>query len=109
MVSNAFGYSGPPEPPPSPVEVFELAVANGEVKIEDEDTVLLEQLCDLEAQSSLIEKFTSFFMDVGRQEVMRGNGEWWDCHMEQKLVEAGLSHDLIQEIAVGIGTRRKVD
>ena len=44
----------PPEPPASAVEMFDLAIAKGEVKIEDEDTVLLERLFDLEAESDMI-------------------------------------------------------
>ena len=97
--------SSPPEPSPSAVEMFERAVAIGEVKIEDEDTVLLERLYDLEAESDLIGKFAAFFMERGAHEVTSGNGQWWDCHMEEKLVEAGVSQDLITEIAVGIGAR----
>ncbi|KKM82294.1 hypothetical protein LCGC14_1321000 [marine sediment metagenome] len=101
------GCSGPPEPPPSPVEMFDLAIAKGEVKIEDEDTVLLERLLDLEAESALIGKFATFFMERGAHEVTSGNGQWWDCHMEAKLVEAGVSQDLITEIAIGIGARNE--
>lgn len=92
------GCSGPPEPLPSAVELFEAAITLGTIKIEDEDSALLEQLYDLEAQSGLIEKFAAFMHEAGSNQAQSANAQWWDCYAEGKLREAGVSEGLLLEL-----------
>ena len=83
---------------PTAVEMFDLAIAKGEVKIEDEDTVLLERLLDLEAESDMIQKFATFHFNLGCNSVAAANAEWWDMIAAPQLREAGVSEVLLQQL-----------